>query len=475
MTLQPSPTPQHGHAVVIGAGIAGLLTARALSDTFAQVTILERDHLAPGPHYRSGVPQARHGHALQARGSQAFEELFPGLRNELNAAGAPTVDFCAQARLCLPRGVPAPVASGIHLQCVSRPLLEATIRKRVTDIHTVRIQDRCTVTGLQANTTGRQITGVQCRHRAHPTTDTTLSADLVIDASGRSSHLPDWLAGIGLPRPTETTVDARVGYASRLYRLTHNTPTDWAALFEILRARDVRHGGVALRIEDHQLLVTLQGADADHPPHDEDGFTAFMNSLHSDLASVVAPLQPISGIFRYARTENRRVHYHRIHPWPNGLITVGDAVCVFNPIYAQGMTVAALEALALQDMLSRRTNLRGFASRYQRRVAKITAWPWAMATLADQGWRTPPPTSPVIRAGQWYLHKWQDLIPTNQQMFQDFIQLAHMLVGPAILCRPRHLARILLTRTPPPHPHDPTNLIKCLESTPAVKERIDRL
>ena len=225
-------------------------------------------------------------------------------------------------------------------------------------------------------------------------------------------------------------------------------PTDWAALLEILRAREVPHGGVALCIEDHQLLVTLQGADADHPPHDEAGFTAFTNSLNSDLASVVAPLEPISGIFRYARTANRRIPYHRIHPWPDGLIIVGDAMCVFNPVYAQGMTVAALEALALQDMLSRRTNLRGFAPRYQRRLAKITAWPWTMATLADQGWQTPPPTSPVIRAGQWYMNKCQDLVPTNQQMFQDFSRLAHMLAGPTILRRPRHLARILLTRSP---------------------------
>ncbi|MGW1411569.1 FAD-dependent oxidoreductase [Streptomyces sp. NPDC002403] len=438
--------PQRGHAIVIGAGIAGLLAARALSDTFQQVDILERDRLPSTSAHRNGVPQDRHAHALQARGLQLFEEFFPGLQDELSTAGAPLVDFCAHARLQLPGGAPPPVTSGILIQPVSRPFLEKAVRDRVARIPGVRIQDRVTVTGLVQERTNRRVTGVRVAHRSpQPRPEEDLAADLVVDASGRNSRLPDWLVALGLPRPAETIVDADVAYVTRHFEASPHTPGGWLALFETPRAPDVPRGCFALRTEGNRLIVTLQGAAGDHPPKGEQGFHTFLKSLTPATVNAIAPLVPRSAPYRYARTANRRRHLDNIKPWPDGLIALGDATCVFNPVYAQGMTVAALESLALRDLLARHIDheLRGFAAEFQRRTAHITRWPWLMATLSDRGWQTETPSSPLLRAGQWYLSKWYALITHHPRMFQDFARVANMLSGPAVLARPRHLLRII--------------------------------
>ncbi|MGW4421581.1 NAD(P)/FAD-dependent oxidoreductase [Streptosporangium sp. NPDC004631] len=431
------------HAVVIGAGIAGLAAARALSETFDQVTIVERDHLPATPVPRPGVPQGRHAHGLAARGRQVLETLFPGLGRELEAEGAPTADFCRQARLHLPAGVPPPIPSQVVIQPVSRPLLETVLRRRVAAIPGVRIIDGCAVTGLRADT--REVTGVQITRRtvAKAGGDTaTIAADLIADAGGRSSHLPGWLTAIGLPRPGERAVDARVGYASRAYHTEPGVTADWRALFELPRAPHLTRGCSVLQIEDHLLLVTLQGAAGDHPPGDHDGFERFAKSLACDLTTVVGSLRPAGGVSRYARSAAHRRLYHRLRAWPDGLIALGDSACTFNPLYAQGMTVALLEAQSLRDLLggTTRRDLRGFSAAFQRRVGRITFWPWMLSSLADRAWTE---TSPLVRAAHRYLSSYQDLAVEDATMFHDLARVTNLLAHPATFVQPRHLARIL--------------------------------
>ncbi|MFE7114174.1 NAD(P)/FAD-dependent oxidoreductase [Streptomyces sp. NPDC057654] len=440
-----SPRAGGGHAVVIGAGIAGLLAAQALSGSFGQVTLIERDRLDAAPTPRKGVPQGRHAHALQARGLQCFEELLPGIQRELSAAGATPVDFCREARLHFPPGSPRPMESGIRIQPVSRPLLESVLREHVLRTHGTNLRDACAVTGLTANATGRRITGVRLRPRSRGThdgtRDTGFQADLVVDASGRSSHLPRWLADLGLPRVTETSVDAHVGYASRVYRVTSRI--EWSAVFELLHPPTTARGAFALRIEGDRLIVTLQGAAGDHPPTDEQGFDAFMKTLSSDVYEAVQQLRPAGTPVRYARTANRRLDYHRLNPWPDGLIALGDAVCAFNPVYAQGMTVAALEALALRDHLARHPDPRqpGACAKFQRRLRRITAAPWALATLPDHAWQSRQPPL-VSRIALWYLGRWHQLIPNDPRMHRDIARVTNMLAPPLLLLHPRHLARV---------------------------------
>jgi 2-polyprenyl-6-methoxyphenol hydroxylase-like FAD-dependent oxidoreductase len=416
--MNPAQPHDEGHALVIGAGICGLAMARALSETFSQVTIVERDHLPADPRPRPGVPQGRHGHALAARGRQVLEVLFPGISQELRAEGAPTVDFCRQARHHWPAGVPTPISSEVLIQPVSRPLLETVLRRRVGAIPGVRIMEGCTVTGLQTDTRG--ITGV---HLTRQTDGPT----------GRNAGR------------TATTISACVGYASRAYHTDPGTAPDWRALFEIPHAPELTRSCFALHIEGHRLLVSLQGTAGDHPPTDEDGFELFMKSLNCDLAAFVATLRPASKVYRYGRSTGRRRLYHRLKFWPDGLIALDDAACTFNPLYAQGMTVAGLEALALSELLNRstRTDLRGFSTAFQRRVGRITSWPWTLSALADRAWTE---TTPLVRTAHWYLSTCQDLAIDDTPMFHDLARVTNMLAGPTALARPRHLVQILRSR-----------------------------
>ncbi|MEV0193401.1 monooxygenase [Kitasatospora purpeofusca] len=454
--------PGREHALVIGAGIAGLLCARVLSDTFERVTLIERDHLERDHRPRKGTPQARHAHALQARGLQVFEELFPGLSQELALAGATPVDFCHDTRLFLPHGSPSPRPSGIRIQPVSRPLLEEAVRRRVENHDRVVTADTRTVTGLILPAPGHRVIGVRAERRdaEHPRTSYVEEhhADLVVDASGRGTHLPAWLTRMGLPRASETVVDAQVGYTTRTYCTTPDSAPVWRALFELPSPPHHPRGAVALQIEDNRLLVTLQGAAGDHPPTDAEGFEAFLQSLSCGLAPALQTLEHAPSAVRYARTANRRTHYHRLPQWPEGLIVLGDALCAFNPVYAQGMTVAALEAQSLGRLLSswRPASLDGFARLFQRRMAHLTLWPWLVATLTDRGWSEERP--PVhIRAGLQYLDSWQRSAVHSPRLHVDLARATNSLNGPATLLHPSHLARILAPSLLPRlgHPREP--------------------
>ncbi|WP_237106285.1 FAD-dependent monooxygenase [Nonomuraea sp. MG754425] len=422
-------------AVVVGAGIAGLAAARALSGAFSEVTIVERDLLPDVPRPRSGVPQGRHGHALAAQGLRVLGELFPGLGDDLHAAGAPAIDFCVQAEHHWPDGVPSATPSEVVIQPVSRPLLEDVLRRRVMALPGVRVVAGHTATGLLGD--ARRVTGVRLGRRGGGAT--TLRASLVAEAAGRSSKLPAWLAGLGVPPPPESAVDAGVGYATRGYLLESGDAPPWRALFEIPHAPVVARGCFALRVEDDRLLVTLQGAAGDHPPADPDGFERFMKSLRSDIAAVVAPLRPEPGVHRYGRSAALRRHYHRLRRWPEGLIVLGDAACTFNPLYAQGMTVAALEARALAELLGTAPGPGGLSREFQRRAGRITRWPWTMSALADRAWTD---SGPLVAATHRYLSACQDLAVGDPAMFRDLARVTNMLTGPAPLLRPRHLARL---------------------------------
>ncbi|WP_172387774.1 NAD(P)/FAD-dependent oxidoreductase [Streptomyces sp. MNP-20] len=443
----PADTRLFRHVVVIGAGIAGLLAARVLADSADTVTLLERDVLPDGPQERPGVPQAHHTHGMLVRGADLFEELFPGLRDELSRAGAP--DWDIGERLCAVfGGARAPrTTMGLRMQTFSRTLLETHVRHRVSALPRVRIRDGCHAIGLLHDGTGRRVTGVHVRQRPDRLGE-RIDADLVIDASGRGSHLTQWLASLGLPAAHETVIDAGVGYASRIYAYQSGPRPDWSAVIEALQPPRLPRGCFAAAIEDDRLIVTLQGVKGHRPPHDEDGFHAFARALGAPIADTITTMRPTTPIRCYARTSNRRIAYHRIKRWPDGLIAIGDAVCAFNPIYGQGMSVAAIEAVLLRDAVSAlatRADTRGFARAFQRLIALRTRWPWLLAVLSDWEWQQARAPLPVRCAG-WAMRRWTSRIPHDPVMFEAFIRIMNMVSGPGSLLRPRILARLVTVR-----------------------------
>jgi 2-polyprenyl-6-methoxyphenol hydroxylase-like FAD-dependent oxidoreductase len=432
-----SVTSGTSHAVVIGAGVAGLVTARVLADGFATVTVVERDHLPGASAPRAGVPQGHHVHGLLALGAQLFEGFFPGLRKELQQAGAPVWDWGEGLYAVLPNGTPPRAPMGLSIQSFSRPLLEHVLRGRVSALEPVTLRDGLTVTGLRTTGPGH-VTGV--RVRDGDGAEDEIPADLVVDASGRSTRLPRWLTGLGLPSPRTTTVDAQLGYASRVYSHPEGQPPPWMGVLEPLRAPGIRRGSYALRIENNLVHVTLHAAGT-QPPRDDEEFRAFARTLRGPIAGVVDSLTPVSGIRRYARTHNQKTAYHRLVRWPRGLIAVGDSVCAFNPAYGQGMTVAALEARLLRRMLRERRAGTPLDSReFQKRLARVTTMSWLMSTMPDRAWER---VGWPVAAGNWFMNRMIDTVPHDVRVYEAFSGLFHMTAGPLALADPRLVARVL--------------------------------
>jgi 2-polyprenyl-6-methoxyphenol hydroxylase-like FAD-dependent oxidoreductase len=440
-------------AVVIGASMAGLLAARVLADHSRQVTILERDRLPEGADHRPGVPQARHGHGLLARGLQIMEALFPGLHDDLDAAGVPRVEWMHDTLQRIPTGWTPRYHSGLIARSCTRVTLEAVVRKRVLALPNVRVIESAYVEALTADAQARRITGVTfSRQRRNDASSTTLQADLIVDASGRGSRAPEWLAALGYRPPAETIIDAKLGYASRLYRL--RSEPEWKTLL-LMTSPALPRGGAFHAVEGDRWILTLAGIGDHRPPTDEAGLNAFIASLGVPLLSeALADAEPLTPIYGYSRTANRLRHYERLRHPPDGFITLGDAVCAFNPIYGQGMSASAIAAGTLDHALRR--GLRGLPRRFQRALARANADIWLMATTEDL--RYPATTgrrwSPMRMLQTAYIDLLFRAAPASPAVTQALLETMHLLRRPYGLLRPAVLlpaVGALLRRRPAQH------------------------
>jgi 2-polyprenyl-6-methoxyphenol hydroxylase-like FAD-dependent oxidoreductase len=207
--------------------MAGLLAARVLSEHFERVTVIERDKLIDVAEPRKGVPQGRHVHALLAGGAAILRTYFPDLYAALAQDGSVPVDTTDIRRYQLGMRVAA-VPSPVKTLWQSRPFLEQHVRDALSARNTVQFLDRCSVTRLK--TSDERITGVVLQHHSGQQRVEELAASLVVDASGRGSRAPQWLASLGYGQVEETSVKIDVGYASRIYRCPNQLPTDWKVL-----------------------------------------------------------------------------------------------------------------------------------------------------------------------------------------------------------------------------------------------------
>ena len=387
--LNPDP-PIGSRALVIGGSIAGLLASRVLSRRFDRVTIVERDRFPGGPTRRNGVPQASHQHIMLRRGTDILERLFPGIRGELVAAGAPLVDMANDAAWLTPFGWGVRFPSELVMLTCSRDLLEWSVRRRVAALPKVRFLQSAEVTGLLPAANGvDRVGGVKIRFRGErdgERGEEVLRADLVVDASGRPSRAPRWLKDLGYEPPQESVIDAHLGYTSRLYRISKGFEPGWKGAYVQLAPPEHTRGGALLPIEGGRWMVTLAGTGGDYPPTDERGFLGFARSLRTPiLYDALKGAEPLSQISGYRATENRIRRYEELSRQPHNFVVAGDALCTFNPVYGQGMTVAALGAEVLEACLEERRDgdLVGLSNRFQRKVAKVNGPAWAMATAQD--------------------------------------------------------------------------------------------
>ncbi|WP_327358077.1 FAD-dependent oxidoreductase [Streptomyces sp. NBC_01304] len=379
-TARADHGPQREHAVVLGAGVAGLCAARVLADHFQHVTVIERDPPAAGDHTRKGVPQGTHLHGLALRGAEVFEELFPGLLTELTDAGATPAQALTQMRVIFFGHLLRQVPTGSHFVMASRPFLENRLHARVSALPHVTLLDRHEATRLLSH--GGTVNGVQVVSTAPDATARSIEADLVVDALGRSGRGAAWLMALGYTRPTEDRVRVDVRYASCRYRLPPDclgTDRGVAVGATIARPR-----GLAFFAQENGIwALSLFGyGTAHHPPTSPEEFLARTQELApGDVWEALRNAQPVGPITTFGYPAVIRRRYHQLRRLPDGLLSIGDAVCSLNPIYGTGMTVAAMEALALRDCLRYGTG--DLPRRYYRATGKAIRIPWAITMLAD--------------------------------------------------------------------------------------------
>lgn len=440
--------PVYERVVIAGGSIAGLLAAAALAPLARAVVVIERDHL-PGPDEpagdaasRPGTPQAPQSHGLLASGRLAIEQLLPGFTDDLLAAGAISRgDVGANGRWWIGGGRLADTTVGATGIAVSRGLVEATIRRRVRELATVDLRGGADVAGLLTDGPGGRVTGVRIRDRSGERRDPIdLPADLVVDATGRPSRGSAWLAERGWPEPPGERVRLGLRYATTHVE-RHEDDLDGRFVAVSGATPQVPRVGVAIAQEDGTWTISLCGYAEEEPPVDPDGFRRYAGGVVApEIAALLAGRPMLHEVRTYRFPDCRRRRYDRV-ALPLGFAPIGDAVASFDPVFGQGMSVAALEAVVLGRYAA--AGLEAVRDRYPRRAVALAERAWGIVVGADRQLPgvggTPPPAHRWISR---YVARAQRVARHDPVVARAVMRVTNLLDPPSALMRPAILARV---------------------------------
>ncbi|MGA9677880.1 MAG: 2-polyprenyl-6-methoxyphenol hydroxylase-like oxidoreductase [Mycobacterium sp.] len=435
-------TKRGQHAVVLGASMAGLLAARVLADFYDSVTIVDRDVLPEEPVNRRGVPQGRHSHLLWGRGLRVLEELFAGIGAELIEAGVPACRGELSQVYISTGGHPPPRSGHIEnfqLITPSRRFLEWHVRRRVAALANVEVLEGHDIVEPITTATKDRITGAIVRTRPNGS-ERALEADLVVDATGRGARTPAFLDAMGYAPPTEDHLDVRLTYSSHSLQLPPEVPNEIAVIVGPVPGRPT--GTFIFRNENNTAMFTVLGMAGHEPPSEFAQMRSFIEEFTpAHVVAMIRESVPLTDGTRHRMPTSRWRRYDRMRRFPHGLLVMGDAICSFNPIYGQGMTIAALEALALQRCLRRDRG--DLAQRFFQTTSKIISDAWQLATGADltlpevEGPRPLP-----VRITNKYVQEVQAAAEHDIVVAERLSNVAGLIDSPRRLMHPAVVARV---------------------------------
>jgi 2-polyprenyl-6-methoxyphenol hydroxylase-like FAD-dependent oxidoreductase len=406
-------------ALVIGAGIAGLITARMLADYYDEVCVIERDEFPSEPDNRQGVPQSFHPHRVQPRGALIMEHYFPGYNDELIQKGA--ISSHDEKFLVANRYgklVNKEDPSSFKIASCSRALLEWVLRKRIQNIPHISFLTSREVTGLIVSEDQHAVTGIYTKERSGEKRDESITANMVIDASGRNSKLIRWLNKIGLAVPEPEVLKVSLGYSTRYYKIKGSIPNEW-----VMSDSDPEQGvraGIFTRIEDDIAgLILFNAGGEEYPSTQPEAFQGQIKHLFAadKIVELMAQLEPLQGPRGYRISESVRQHFELMEDWPSGLLVLGDALCGFDPIHGQGITVAAIEAETIGKCLeAQRIHPEPqFERKALLRMQQAIEPAWWLSSVADMRWKGVEHGGPYELKGVPFAQKYINLF-TKQAM-----------------------------------------------------------
>jgi 2-polyprenyl-6-methoxyphenol hydroxylase-like FAD-dependent oxidoreductase len=433
------------HALVLGASMGGLLAARVLAESFRRVTIVERDQMPAMPADRRGVPQGRHAHGLLPAGGRVLDELFPGLLDDFVARGVPVVreppemhfspgghKLCQEGTYAKPTPTYQP----------SRPYLEGQVRALVRATPNVEIIDNCDVIDLVGSPSEDRVTGARVLHRGGDG-ERLIGADLIIDATGRAGRAASWLVAMGYEKAAEDRLDVDIKYVSRHLRLQPESLLREKAV--IVGSRPGRPTGANfLQQEGDCWVLTLIGYRGFHPPTDPDGFMEFAKSvLPADAFAAVRDAEPLDDLVAHRYHASVRRRYERLTRFPAGFLVFGDALCSFNPVYAQGMSAAALQAVALRECLARGSE--DLAARFFKLAGRRIEVAWQMAIGGDLALPEVEAPRPLpARIFNAYIERLLKAAEDDWAVAERFVKVSSLIAPPTLLLSPVTVGRVVI-------------------------------
>lgn len=425
-------------AVVVGAGIAGLCAGRILADGFEEVVVIDRDHLGDEPVPRRGVPQSRHIHVLLEGGRVTLEDLFPAFGEALVSSGGVTHDAARDVQFYSDGDFFADGPRRRNVYAATRPLYEQVLRERLSSIDGVHLRPDCQFTEYLVDDRPTTVSGVAVNTDERETEEIT--ADLVVDATGRTSRTPKLLDEHGYTSPPVDEVQVDVVYSSTF---VERPPGDRRGIV-VAPSPEQPRGGTFAPVEGGRWVMTLWEMHGDDPPTDSEEFAEFAASL--PVPHLKRHLDEhewrTDDIAQYPFPANLRRRYEDLDQFPDGLVVVGDAIASFNPIYGQGMSVAAFEAVELHHALAENGS-ENLALRYFDRIEETVDAAWNLAVGNDH--QFPQTEGPKPRGTDllnWYMSRYVQKAHSDGELWDVFFRVQMMEIPPAALLRPGNVWRV---------------------------------